>query len=87
MQLVTLSDISLKESPLHYRRSFNATARFVVGNQSPVGTTVEFVIESTATGRPYVSVRFTERLPFPLVPALRLVKERVSQLEQDGQLP
>ncbi len=87
MQLITLNDIALQDSPFHYRRSFNATGRFAVGNQNPVAATVEFVIEGSATGRPRVSAPFTERVPFPLVPALRLVKERVTQLEHDGQLP
>ena len=87
MRLLTLSNITRNDSPIHYRRTFQAAARFDVPGNDTAEVSVEFVLESLPTGETSVTTRFVEHPPFPTVPALRLLKRHISELDRTGRLP
>ncbi len=87
MRLLTLSNITRNDSLIHYRRTFQAAARFGTPGNETAELSVEFVLETMPTGESTVSVRFVERPPFPTVPAIRLLKQHIGELERAGRLP
>lgn len=86
MQLLELSDISRTDSPVFYRRHYQALA--VVEHS---GTTervpVGFVIEHSPTTDAQIQARIEGQLNYPRVPVLRAVKSYVRDLERQGALP
>ncbi len=90
MKLLEIKDIKKKDIPLQYRRDFSGHAVIsfpVYGVKKELQVPVEFTLESTALGGTRVSVSLRDKLDYPLVPVIRVVKEEILTLEKGGRLP
>ena len=88
MTVIELTDIVRHDSPILYRRSYNATA--VVAHVAAAGAqsvAVSFTVEQTATGKPEVAVDIQGPLDYPVLPARRVLSEHILQLDLQGMLP
>lgn len=87
MKVVELTNISRRETPLLYRRTYTATAVLAHGATHLSSGRVEFVLEHSPLGALDIRVRFLDELDCPVLPATSAVRSHISKLEQSGELP
>jgi hypothetical protein len=87
MKVLELRDIREKESLIHYRKVFSATARIESRPNFTEESRIEFVLEQGALGGFQISVKVLDEINAPLVPALSAVKQHVKDLHAQGKLP
>lgn len=87
MQVVELTDVVRRETPLHYRRTFTATAMLSRGAFEPEPKRIEFVLEQSPLGSIDVRVTLLDDIDYPLVPAIAAIKAHIRELHEDGDLP
>ncbi|TVQ39898.1 MAG: hypothetical protein EA384_04835 [Spirochaetaceae bacterium] len=87
MTVVQIDDISRRDSLIHYRRQYTATA--VVRHVASDGQSVPiaFTIEQSATETPAVSVDIRGPLDYPVIPATHVLREYILKLDLQGKLP
>lgn len=86
MRVLQIRDINKKDIPLHYRNEYRGSALFEYGVDTQEESPVEFTIEHSATGEINISARVLNKLNYPLLPALKSLKEYIRQLEREGKL-
>lgn len=86
MKVVELTDIVRRETPLHYRRTFTATALLSRGESTPQAKRIEFVLEQSPLGATDVRVTLLDELDYPLVPAIAAIKSHIRALHENGDL-
>ena len=86
MKVLEIKDIEKKNIPLHYRNEFKGSAVFEYTHQKREESPVEFTLEHSATGGIDVSVRILKKLNYPLLPALKSLKQYIRDLEKQGKL-
>ena len=87
MKVVELINVVRRETPLHYRRTYTATAVLAHSRANADTKRIEFVLEHSPLGPVDVRVKFLDEVNYPLLPALRVLKEHISRLETNGELP
>ncbi len=87
MKVVDLTNISRRETPLMYRRTYTATAVLAHGGAQRTSGRVEFVLEHSPLGAVDIRVRFLDSIDCPVVPATSALRSHISKLEQSGELP
>lgn len=87
MKVVELTDVVRRETPLHYRRTFSATALLRRGESRPEPKRIEFVLEQSPLGSMDVRVTLLDEIDYPLVPAIAAIKAHIRKLHEDGDLP
>lgn len=87
MRVVELTNLVKRETPLHYRRTFTATAVLKHGVGEPEAKRIEFVLEHSPFGAINVRVKLLDDLDYPLVPALSALREYIKRLDANGTLP
>ncbi|MFP4113346.1 MAG: hypothetical protein ACOC2Y_04360 [Spirochaetota bacterium] len=87
MKVVELTNVVQRETPLHYRRTFTATAVFSRNHSRQESSRVEFVLEHSPLGSVGVKVKILDEIDYPLVPAISALKAHIAKLEQSGNLP
>ena len=88
MELIAIKDVQRKDNPLLYRRDFVGKAVIsypVFDKKQEIEFAVDFSIEDTALGGARISATIPEKIDYPLVPVLRMIKEYITQLEGKGQ--
>jgi hypothetical protein len=86
MKVVELTDVVQRETLLHYRRTFTATAHLAHGESEPQPTRIEFVLEQSPFGAVDVRVTLLDDLDYPLVPAIAAIKSRIHEFHESGDL-
>ncbi len=86
MKVLELKNIEKKNIPLHYRNEFKGSAVFEYTHQKQEESPVEFTLEHSATGSVDISVRILKKLNYPLLPALKSLKDYIRDLEKQGKL-
>jgi len=87
MNVEHLSEIERIPLAIDYRRLYRAAALMQIGDRSATPARIEFSLELSPFGSQEVSVRFLDQPEYPLVPALRLLKEHIQTLDKEGALP
>ena len=87
MELVEIRNITRKDAPVLYRRSFNGEAVMKYDEATVRAWRIAFVLEHTPTDGVQVQAEFVDQPDYPLVPAIRMVKDYVLQLDKKGMLP
>lgn len=87
MEILELNSIEKKDLAILYRREFTAEAALRFIGSDPVNKKVFFSIEHLPTGGTKVKASFIDPLDYPLLPALKKLKEHILLLEKQGQLP
>ncbi len=72
---------------IDYRRMYRGEARISVGDSSHSTSPIEFVLELSPYGSQQVTISFLESTDYPIVPAMKLLKEHIRELDRSGVLP
>ncbi len=86
MRVVELKNLSAKETPLHYRKEFNATA-VIDAADGKSEIPVNFTVERLPVGGPDINVSFQLSPAWPVVPLIHSIKDKILDLDRKGQLP
>ena len=86
MKVIELRDVHEKESLIHYRKVYSATAYIESRPNHTEESRIEFVLEQGALGGYQISVKLLDQLNAPLVPAITALKQHVKQLHAEGKL-
>ena len=86
MKLTGISNIVKKNSPLHYRNEYTASAVFELDNQSLLSKRIEFVVEMSPIGSKAIRINFVDTLEYPLVPILKSLEDEIHSLDRKGSL-
>jgi len=82
-----LDNIKKKDSFLYYRDNYSADAVFEYGKNSQTETaSVEFSIEKTAIGDTIINVLINSSINYPMLPAIKSLKQFVSDMQTEGSL-
>jgi hypothetical protein len=84
MKVLEIKNITKKNIPLHYRNEFSALAVMELPPHKHEETPMEFTVEHSATGDLHISVNLLEKIDYPLLPALRRLKDHIRDLERRG---
>lgn len=87
MTVARLLEIERIPLAIDYRRMYRANAVLAIGTHETPASPIEFTLEMSPMGSHEVSVRFPSSVDVPLVPAIRLLKDHITHLDRDGQLP
>lgn len=86
MEVINIKNIIRKDIPLHYREEFSGLA---VLNNKRLETSenkIEFSLERTPFGTKEIEIKFSKMPDFPVITALRNLKEYILILEKEGRL-
>lgn len=72
---------------IDYRRLYRAKVVIEIAERLTTPTPIEFSLEMSPFGGHDVSVEFLNGAEYPLVPAIKLVKEHIKNLDRSGDLP
>jgi len=86
MEILELKDISKKNLAILYRREFTAVAAINHIGSSVQEKRIDFSIEHLPIGGTKVKVSFLDSIDYPLLPALKSVKNYITDLEKQGRL-
>ncbi|MFO7849061.1 MAG: hypothetical protein R6V67_03785 [Spirochaetia bacterium] len=87
MKILEIHNIEKKDVPLYYRNEYTGKAVLEYGpHKVPEEKTVEFVLERSATGDVDIKARFLDQLNYPLLPALKVLKKHILELDKKGKL-
>ncbi len=88
MIIKQLDNIKKKDSLLYYRNDYIADAVFEFGkNSSCEKASVEFSIEKTAIGETRINVLINGHINYPMLPAIKLLKQYVTEKQAEGLFP
>ena len=87
MQVAKIADITRVPLPIDYRRMYRGRAHVQVGQQLVNPAEIEFVLELSPFGSQNVTVSFLDQTDYPIIPALRIIKEHIKSLDRSGGLP
>lgn len=86
MTIERISDIERVPLAIDYRRMFRANLFVAIGTKTLGPTRIEFVLELSPFGSNEVSVNFLDHTDYPTIPAIRMLKEYVGELDRSGSL-
>jgi len=86
MKVIALEDVVINESPIYYRKLYKALAVMEI-LQKNESFNIDFSIEYQPTGQKEISIKFLDKMEYPLVPVLRELKAFIYQQETAGILP
>lgn len=85
MKIHEIRDINKKENHLHYRNEYSGSLVYSAGSIEEE-TPLEFILERDAMGKTDISVNFPSSIHYPLLPAVRKVKDYIADLDKRGML-
>ena len=86
MQVIDIKNIVRKDIPLHYREEFSGLAVLNNKKLELSENNIEFSLERTAFGTREVEIKFPETPDFPVISAIRNLKEYILSIEKEGKL-
>lgn len=72
---------------IDYRRLYRARVVIAIADRKTSPTPIEFSLELSPFGGYEITVQFLDGAEYPLIPALKLVKEHIKTLDRTGDLP
>ena len=86
MDIVNIINIQRKDIPLHYREEFSGSAVIRNRKQEENEIKMEFSLERTPFGTKQVEVKFPIAPDFPVLPAIKPIKDYILKIEKEGKL-
>lgn len=87
MQVKKIDNIKRIPLAIDYRRMYRADAEIAIGSAAVGSCPIEFVLELSPFGMQQVSVTFLGPTDYPVIPAIKLLKEHIVDLDRKGTLP
>lgn len=85
MKVTKIDNISLRESPVRYRRVYDAHAVIAHAGSAEERLGIEIAVEDTPHQGSVISVRFVDQPDYPVMPATRVVVEYLEALKARGE--
>ena len=86
MEVIDIKNIIRKDIPLHYREEFSGMAVLNNKKSKLSENKIEFSLERTPFGTKEVGIKFTVMPDFPVIAAIRNLKEYILRIEKEGKL-
>ena len=86
MDVISIKNIVRKDIPLHYREEFSGLAVMNDMRLIESESKIEFSLERTAFGTKQVEVKFVKAPDYPVIQAIRTLKDFILNLEKEGKL-
>ena len=86
MKIIEIKNLAKKETHLHYRNDFTGMVVYATPGNKQNQKKFEFSLERTATGALDVNVNLLESIEYPLVPAIKVLKNYIIDLDKKGKL-
>ncbi|MCK5197098.1 MAG: hypothetical protein KAR21_02040 [Spirochaetales bacterium] len=86
MNVIKIKNIIKKDIPLHYREEFSGLAVLDDMRSKKSESKIEFSLEQTAFGTKHVEIKFLKTPDYPVIPAIRTLREFILKLEKEGKL-
>lgn len=87
MKVKEIQNVERVPLAVDYRRMYRGEAAITLGNTTETRCPMEFVLEMSPLGSHEVSVTLLGQTDYPLVPAIKLLKERILEMDRAGELP
>ena len=85
MKLKSIENIKKKESLLYYKNDYLADAVFEYGKDSKEEKIpIEISIEKTALGEEKVNVAIKGHINYPMLSAIKILKDEISKMRSEG---
>ncbi len=85
MKVHGIEELTKKDTPLYYRNEYGGHADLELMSKRLL-MPLEFSVEMKPTGEKVVEVKILGRIDYPLVPVIKALKEKILEMERDGQL-
>jgi len=86
MRVIAIENIARKNVPIYYRQMYTGMAMMEIVNKTEEHR-IEFSIETKPTGDKEITVTLPGDIHYPLIPVLRALKQTISAMHMDGELP
>ncbi|MFW5826613.1 MAG: hypothetical protein ACOCU4_00895 [Alkalispirochaeta sp.] len=87
MTVAEISNLERIPMAIDYRRTYRGTTIIAVGDRRLPGCRIEFTLEMSPWGTHEVNVRFIDPAEYPIVPAIKILKEHIATMDRNGELP
>lgn len=81
-----IKDIKPEVNALYYRQKYDAKAYFYSDIHGDLVVKIHFVVEISPLGEKKIMIKFLEEIGYPLIPLIRLLRERILELHNNGHL-
>ncbi|RQV98505.1 MAG: hypothetical protein EH225_13150 [Calditrichaeota bacterium] len=86
MKLLAINNVIKKDSPIYYRNEYTAKSEFLLIGPEKIVFPIFFSIEMAPTGEKTVEVKVKDKIDYPLVPIIQILKNEIIAMERKGQL-
>lgn len=86
MVIVKIQDIVRTSDYLYYMNEFSATAVYNILGSKQTGC-ISFKVENTATGKNNITVRFIDKVDYPVLQLQMEAKQLINELIETNALP
>ena len=86
MKIIGIHEIIRKDVPIYYKRFYKGILDIELVN-TVQKVPIEFIIEHKPTGQLDISITFSEKIDYPLVPLMKELKNYISELDSGRKLP
>ncbi len=86
MDVISINNIIRKDIPLHYREEFTGLAVLNNKRSETTENAIEFSLERTPFGTKEVEIKFVKAPDFPVIAAIRNLKDFILLIEKEGKL-
>lgn len=86
MRICELKSIVRKDVPIYYRRLYTGVVVMELINKM-VEVPLDFQIEHKPTGQIEITIMFSQKVDYPLIPLQKELKKFIGDLDSDGKLP
>ncbi len=86
MEVINIKNIIRKDIPLHYREEFSGLAVLNNKRSETSENKIDFSVERTPFGTKEVEIKFSITPDFPVITAIRNLKEFILIMEKEGKL-
>lgn len=86
MKLLEIKNIEYEDTAVYYRQKYEAVAVFENAFGAIVEVPIFFVIEINPLGEKQIKVELKKTVDYPLIPLLRMLREKISEMHAAGAL-
>lgn len=87
MELLGFEELSLRPSPIAYRRTYDVKASIRIRSGPDLLCSAVVQLEEDALGTSTVSVSLVGTPNAPVIPVVRCIRDAVVELKKQGELP
>ncbi|NIZ18447.1 hypothetical protein [Entomospira culicis] len=86
MELIEIREIEPEPNAVYYRQKYDGKAHFRSEAIGDFEVPIHFIVETDPLGQKSITASFPKGAEYPLIPLVRLLKERILELHNNGHL-